>query len=253
MYFGNNWTGWQILRWLQEQHEEIVGIAIHPENRRKYGKEMMDVAHVDTSCIFDGSKLQQPEIVEAIKSLRPDIGISVFFGYILRPDILSIMPRGCINVHPAFLPYNRGSHPNVWSIMEGTPAGATIHYVDDGIDTGDIIKQQEVPVEPTDTGQTLYRKLERACVELFIETWPSIRSGHELRMSQQLEDGTFHRAREIEAIDSIDLDRAYTGRELINIVRARTFPPYSGAYFEHEGRKVFLTLQLREEETTEDS
>ena len=89
------------------------------------------------------------------------------FGYILRPNFLRLIPRGCVNVHPALLPYNRGAYPNVWSIVDGSPAGVTIHFVDEGIDTGDIIAQAQVVIEPVDTGESLYRKLERGAVALF--------------------------------------------------------------------------------------
>ena len=120
----------------------------------------------------------------------------------------------------------------------------TLHYIDAGVDTGDLIAQQEIPIEPVDTGATLYHKLERACVALFKETWPLIRSSQALRVPQRSGEGTFHLTQDIEQIDHIDLNRTYTGRELIDIIRARTFPPYRGAYFVHEGCKVYLRLQL---------
>ncbi len=142
------------------------------------------------------------------------------------------------------MPFNRGAHPNVWSIVEDTPAGVTLHYIDEGVDTGDTIAQRRVPIEPIDTGETLYRKLEKACVGLFKEVWPLIRCGKAERIPQRQTGGTFHRIRDTERIDQIDLDSPYTARELINIIRARTFAPYPGAYFCHEGRKAYMRLQL---------
>lgn len=248
LYLGNNWVGWQMLKWLKDQGEEIIGLVVHPPDRRKCGEEIIANAGVGPLCIFDGSKLDQPGVIETIKGLRPDIGISAVFGYILHREFLDLMPAGCVNVHPACLPYNRGAYPNVWSIIEGTPAGVTIHYVDEGVDTGDIIAQCQVAVEPIDTGESLYRKLERACVDLFESTWPLIRSGKAPRVSQNRGEGTYHRIKDVERIDEIDLDRAYTGKELINIIRARTFPPYSGAFFRDRGCKVFLRLQLAYDE-----
>jgi methionyl-tRNA formyltransferase len=102
-----------------------------------------------------------------------------------------------------------------------------------------------MPVEPVDTGETLYRKLERASVKLMKDTWPLILSGQAGRRPQSSEEeSTFHRAREVENIDEINLDRAYPARELIDLLRARTFPPYTGAYVRVGNRKVYLRLQL---------
>ena len=142
----------------------------------------------------------------------------------------------------------------MWSIVDGTPAGVTLHYIDDSVDTGDILAQRDVPVGSTDTGKTLYHKLELACIELFKENWYLILGGQLHRSPQSSGAGTFHHTRDVEKIDEIELDRNYTARELINILRARTFPPYAGACFLDGGRKVYLRLQLLyEDELSEGS
>ena len=244
LFLGNNWVGWQVVHWLREQGEQIVGLVVHARHRSKFRDEIILSAQVSSEYVFDGSRLHQTGVLNAIRSLNADIGVSVFFGYILRPNFLEMFPAGVINLHPAYLPYNRGAYPNVWSIVEGTPAGVTLHYIDDGVDTGDIIAQKEILVEPIDTGETLYRKLEKACVDLFKETWPLIRAGQAPRFQQRKDEGTYHRISDVERIDRIDLDRTYTAKQLIDIIRARTFPPYPGAYFEHQGRRIYLRLQL---------
>jgi len=243
LYLGNNLVGWRVLQWLKQQGEEIVGLVLHPPNRRKYGDEIVECAGLSANQIFDGSQLIWPEVLGAIKDLKPDIGVSSFFGYILRRDLLKLLPHSCINIHPAFLPYNRGTYPNIWSIIDGTLAGVTIHYIDEGVDTGDIIVQKQVPVDILDTGESLYHKLEQASVDLFQEVWPAIRTGQAPRMPQPA-GGSFHLTRDVEGIDEIDLQKDYKAGALINLLRARTFPPYRGAYFWHNGRKVHLRLEL---------
>ena len=106
-------------------------------------------------------------------------------------------------------------------------------------------------IEPVDTGESLYRKLERASLSLFQETWPLLKAGEAERIPQDPGSGTFHYTRDAEKIDCIDPERTYRARDLINILRARTFPPYRGAYFETGGKRVYLRLQLEygEEET----
>jgi pseudaminic acid synthase len=243
----NNRAGAEILAWLKKQGETIVGLVVHPPGRRKYGHEILSAANLPEERIWCGNALGDIEIIDEIRRLKPDIAISVFFGYIFRKPFLDLFPRGCINLHPAFLPYNRGAYPNVWSIVEGTPAGTTIHYVNEGIDSGKIISQKQIPVHLTDTGETLYHRLESASLELFKETWPEIVSGNIHPSWQNSREGTFHKVQDVESLDEIDPDRSYTANELINILRARTFPPYKGAYIVKDRKKIFLSLQLQEE------
>jgi methionyl-tRNA formyltransferase len=166
---------------------------------------------------------------------------------VVNSDFIRLFPKGCINLHPALLPHNRGRFPNIWSIVSKTPAGVTIHYIDEGIDTGDVIAQKEVPVEVTDTGASLYRRLEIEGLELFKATWPAIQAGTASRSPQAAGSGSYHRARDVESIDEIDLQKSYRAEDLINVIRARTFPPHRGAYFMHEGRKIYLRLELLDE------
>jgi methionyl-tRNA formyltransferase len=243
LFFGNNLLGLRVLEWLRAQDEQIVGLALHPYGQRRYGDEIVRAGGLGESGTFDGSRLTQ--LRAEVERLRPDIGVSVLFGYVLRRDILDLFPSGCLNLHPSLLPYNRGAYPNVWSILDGTPAGASLHYMDEGIDTGDLVAQREIPVEPVDTGETLYRRLEDCAFDLFRETWPMIREGRASRTPQSIATGTVHRRADVERYDEIELDRSYTGRELIDLLRARSFPPYPGAYFRRDGRKVEIRVQLR--------
>lgn len=251
LFLGNNRLACRVLEWLGGRDERIVGLVLHPLERRRCGDRLIRASGLPAERVFDGSRLGEPEILDAVGELEPTLGLSVLFGYILTSDFLRLFPDGCLNLHPALLPHNRGAYPNVWSIVEGTPAGATLHYIDEGIDTGDLVAQREVEVEPVDTGGSLYERLEEASFELFKETWPRFRAGEISPEAQDREGGSFHRLRDVEEIDHIELDRTYTARELIDVIRARTFPPYPGAYFVHEGRKVYLRLRLLYEEDLE--
>ncbi len=249
IYLGNNWLGWKVLEWLVQQGEDIAGLVVHPPRKQKFGKEILETAQLPANRILDGSRLWESDVLETIRTLKPDICISILFGYIVRSNFLGIFPEGCINLHPAYLPYNRGAYPNVWSIIDRTPAGVTLHYIDAGIDTGDIIAQCQVAVEPVDTGKTLYHKLEQASLNLFRKTWPLVRDGKAQSISQSAEKGTYHHTQDVETIDEIIPDKLYRGQEVIDILRARTFPPYQGAYMIVNGRKIYLRLELLYEET----
>jgi len=248
LLFGNNRAASEAARLLRASGDELVGLVLHPVERRRFGDEILAAAGVAAERVFDASTLRQPETVAALAALAPEIGLSVYFGYILRPEVIALAPRGVVNLHPALLPFNRGAYPNVWSIVDGTPAGVTLHYIDAGVDTGDVIAQRAVEVAAKDTGASLYRKLEEASLELLRATWPAIRRGEAPRLPQPRDAGTAHRVRDVERIDAIDLERRYLARELIDVLRARTFPPHRGAYVVVDGRKIYLRLELLDED-----
>jgi methionyl-tRNA formyltransferase len=244
VYLANNRVGLAALELLRRDGTEIAGLVVHPADRQKHRAEIIAAAGVPADRIFDGSTLRDPAVLARITALDADLALSVFFGYLLRPDFLAAFRGNVLNLHPALLPYNRGAHPNVWSIIDGTPAGATLHYVDPGIDTGDIVAQAEVPVAATDTAATLYAKLEAASLDLLAATWPAIRAGTAPRTPQLATTGTSHKVRDLAALDRIDLDRPTTARELINLLRARSFPPHPGAYIDLDGQRIYLRLEL---------
>jgi methionyl-tRNA formyltransferase len=247
IYCANNFVGWEILSWLKEREENIVGLVVHAPEKQTFGEEISSVFNFPDDKIFYGNSLDERKTINAIRNLKPDIAISVYFGYIFKKPFLKLFPKGCINLHPALLPYNRGAYPNVWSIIEGTPAGATLHYINEGIDSGDIISQKQIAVNIIDTGETLYHRLESASIELFKETWPEILAENIQPVSQNIHEGTSHKINDVDKIDEIDLNRNYNAGELINILRARTFPPYKGAYIIQNQKKIYVNIQLSDD------
>lgn len=111
--------------------------------------------------------------------------VSYGYRHILKKDILELFPSRAINLHISYLPWNRGADPNFWSFVEDTPKGITIHYLDEGVDTGDIIVQKEIEFDSDrETLSTSYEKLQAAIQDLFKEAWPAIKSGKCPRQKQ---------------------------------------------------------------------
>jgi methionyl-tRNA formyltransferase len=117
----------------------------------------------------------------------------VSHGYLHRVDagVLGRFRRRAINLHNALLPWNRGLAPILWSFVDGTPKGVTIHYMDAGIDTGDIIAQREVRFAGTETLRTAFWRLDEEMLTLFRQHWPAIRTG-DCQASPQAGGGTYH-------------------------------------------------------------
>jgi methionyl-tRNA formyltransferase len=243
LLFANNRLAADVAATIREAGDEVVGAMLHPPDRRRFGAEILAAAGVSAENTLDAGRLNDSEELRRLDAMRPDLGVSVLFGYILKREVLERFPRGCVNLHPGYLPYNRGAYPNVWSIVDGTPAGATLHWIDEGVDTGDVVAREEVPIEPFDTGESLYRKLEAAALSVFRAAWPLVRAGKAPRLPQA-GAGTVHRVGDVAAIDEIDRDRMYRAGDLLDILRARTFPPHPGAFFRDGGRKVYVDVRL---------
>jgi methionyl-tRNA formyltransferase len=115
--------------------------------------------------------------VEDVHRLNPEIIVSYNYRHILGADILRAVDGRAINLHISYLPYNRGAAPNIWSFLEDTPKGVTIHYIDAGIDTGDIIVQKQVYLdEEKETLRSAYNILHQEIQSLFKDNWEKIKS-----------------------------------------------------------------------------
>lgn len=246
----NNWVGLQVTDYLKKRKEQIVALGIHESQKQKYTKEIIKCSKVPGKYVFTAHSLRDATFVAKLASWKPDMIIAAFWGYILTPDVIGIPPKGCINFHPGYLPYNRGMNPNVWPFVEGTPAGVTIHYIDPGVDTGDIIARKKVPITPIDTAGSLYDKTLQTIVELFKKEWPKIKSGKNKRIKQKTLGNkvSFHLGRDVSNLDEIVLTKRYTGSELINRLKARSYSNRYFSYFKEKGKKVYIRLQLSYED-----
>jgi len=232
--FANNKVGWEAAEFLARRDDtEVVALIIHPDKRARYRREIITaLPHVKR--IY--------EATEPVEWIDADIGLSVYFGYILHEPLLSMFPCGIINLHPGLLPFNRGEHPAVWSIIEHTPCGTTLHYIDEGIDTGDVIVQKPVNVQPFDTGESLYRKLEYASIDLLREAWPLIVAGNAPRKKQEV-GGSFHKRSDLAKIRVIDLKAEQPIGKTIDLLRALSFPNYGVRFFK-DGYAITIRLNI---------
>jgi len=125
--------------------------------------------------------------------------VSYGYRHMIKPDVLAVLPDKVINLHIALLPWNRGADPNFWSFAENTPKGVTIHHVDAGLDTGDIIIQKEIVFPKKETLGSSYQKLQGEIQNLFQESWPDIRLGNCHRKPQP-RGGTYHKVIDKESL-----------------------------------------------------
>lgn len=125
-----------------------------------------------------------------------DIIISYGYRHIIRRAVVDHFGCRAINLHCSLLPWNRGADPNLWSFLENTPKGVTIHCIDDGIDTGKILVQREVQFGSSETLRSSYEKLSLAIEGLFMEKWDEIRTGAVIPVAQSA-GGSYHRSKDL--------------------------------------------------------
>lgn len=134
--------------------------------------------------------------VDAISTYNPDYIITYCYKHIIKREILSMYPNRFINLHPSLLPWNRGQWPVLWSYLDDTPKGASIHLIDGGIDTGPILYQKEVSLGESETLQTAYTKIQIEMQSLFKKNWKKIKAGLIVPQKQDDSIGTYHEKKE---------------------------------------------------------
>lgn len=149
--------------------------------------------------LFDQLKRQSHEVYLCTERITSewctaqsfDLAVSYTYPYLLTGEVIRALHGNVVNLHNAYLPYNRGADPNLWSILEQTPRGVTLHYISEKLDGGDIIAQSIVPLCPDMTLHCSYYELDAAAKKLFAEAflyydfWPQLRK-------KQLGNGTYH-------------------------------------------------------------
>lgn len=236
VYAANNWNGvlcGEVIRALGYRPKALL---LHPRPHRKLGDELCAL-FPQVPVITWGA-----DVEDELREAGADMLLSVNFGYIFKKSSLSLF-RYPVNLHMSYLPHNKGAHPNVWAIYEGTPAGVTLHVMSPEVDTGDIIAQAEVPVDPAETGKSLYSKLERASAALLEEWLPILMSGC-FPTRPMPQGGSCHRADEFAALCAIDPEAPTTAGELIRRLRALEFPPYRNAHFVGTAQPLFLNIAV---------
>jgi methionyl-tRNA formyltransferase len=139
--------------------------------------------------------------LKILKRLKPKLIISYNYRYIISEEILRHFK--IVNLHISYLPFNRGAHPNIWSHLENTLKGVTIHYIDKGIDSGDIIAQKRVVLNENLTLKESYKKLHFHIQMLFKEKFNSL---FKIKPKKQKKKGTIHYVKDLKKINLLSYD-----------------------------------------------
>ena len=215
----------------------IIAVITNPDRPKGRGMKMIS-SPVKEFAVEKNIPVLQPEKIREIKDtlvqLNPDLFCVVAYGKILPKDILDIPKKGSINVHGSLLPKYRGAAPIQWSVLNGDKkTGITTMYMDEGMDTGDMILQEEVEIGENETTGELWERLSKIGANLLVETLKKIENGTAPRKKQP-SDFTMAPMLNKE-MARIDWENK-TAKEIKNLVRGLN--PIMGAYTTYKGKKI---------------
>ena len=197
-------------------------------------------------AVFQPERLRNnEEVLNILKEISPDVIVVVAYGRILPNEILNLPKYGCVNVHGSLLPRHRGASPIQWSIVCGDKkTGVTTMYMDDGIDTGDILETAEIDILPDDTGESLHDKLSVLGANLLSSTLKKIENGT-VKPQKQLDAQSNYAP--ILTKEMGEIDFSLSSKEIDCLIRGLT--PWPLAYFSVDGRKYKVYNAVISEKT----
>lgn len=208
---------------------DLCGIVLHPDATRHYIRP----ADFDR----DTSIWVWPDGLDEARAHEPDCLVSVLFGYRIPEQWRSIASWGAINLHPGFLPANRGRAASAWPLIDGSAAGATLHFMEEEFDSGPMLGRELVPTYPEDTGATVWQRVESAALVLFRNAWPRVQ---QIEAVVQDNDGaSYHSLRDVDNLELSDDDMT-----ILNRMRAKTHDGH-GIRLDHCGRSYDVTVSIQ--------
>lgn len=248
VYAGDRDISVWVLQFIIEQGIKPLALLVPTVDKATHADALISLcSYLEDRFILRGTLFRERMGLDMLRSLAPDYIICVHFPYIIPKAVLSIPKVGVLNLHPAWLPYNRGWHTPSWAILEGTPYGATLHFMSEELDAGDIVYQKPLDVLPEDTADSLYKRVKKLELEVFQEAWLHLQTRNPPRLPQDLSVGTFHKREELflPEIAEINLDEMVRAGDLIDRLRALTTNRVEeAAYFVSCGKRHRVQVRI---------
>jgi len=183
-------------RLIQSNHE-LIGVITQPDKQKGRSHEVSfspvkALARKHEIPVYQPVKVKEPQFLEIVRKLEPEVIVVAAFGQILPKSLLELPPYGCINVHGSLLPKYRGAAPIQYAIIDGErETGITIMYMDVGIDTGDMILQRKLAIAEDEIGGSLFDKMAILGADLLLEALEQLEAGTAVRIPQENDKATY--------------------------------------------------------------
>ncbi len=224
---------------ISSSKHQVVAVVTQPDKKRGRGGDVTfppvkEVAVRENIPVLQPVKIKQEEAVAQLRDLSFDVMVVVAFGQILSKEILDMPKYGCINVHASLLPRWRGAAPIQWSILSGDEkTGITTMKLDEGVDTGDMLLQEEYTIKPDETGGSLFDHLSPMGSDLLLKTLDQVEDGSIKPIKQDDSQSTYAKmlTKELGQMDwnesAISLER-----------KVRGLNPWPSAYTHYKGKTL---------------
>ncbi len=249
VFMGTSAFAVPILEQLIDTSYEIAGVVTQPDRPKGRGNKVAASAVKEKaiSCdlpIFQPVKIKTPEAIEYIAEWRPDLVVVVAYGQIIPAAILQMPALGCINIHASLLPKYRGAAPIQRCLMNGEKkSGVTTMFMDEGLDTGDILLQQEVDIGNDTTFGQLHDQLAAVGAELLITTIEKLKAGTLVHRKQ--DEAAFTYAAMIKKEDEL-IDWQDEAEKIFDQIRALDPQPGASTLLNGETLKIFKSRIVKE-------
>ena len=217
---------------LVENGYEVTAVITQPDKPKGRGKTLMPTPVKEEALkheipVYQPAKVRDPEFLETLQKLEPDMIIVAAFGQIIPKVILDMPKYGCINIHASLLPKYRGAAPIQQAVIDGEKeSGVTIMKMGTGLDTGDMISQAVVKLREDETGGSLFDRLAETGAELLVRTIPSIENGTAVYTKQPEESPTPYAAMITKQMGLLDFSKSAVVLERL----VRGMNPWPSAY-----------------------
>ena len=221
-----------------ENHGDVVAVITIAKKQSGIHSDYADFSGLAAAHgipVYEVEDINRTDNVELIESLCPDVIFVFGWSRLISREILDIPPLGCIGVHPALLPRNRGRHPIVWALVEGLEeSGLTFFYLEDRADSGDILWQKAFPISLQDDAQSVYEKIKSLASGAIKEFLPQLEAGNTPRIPQDDSLATYWRKR---TQKDGEIRWGAPAMTIYNLIRGLT-RPYVGAHTYTEGQVI---------------
>lgn len=236
LFFGFSDVGYRSLELLLGRGCNVVGVFTHdtdPHESKWF--EAPETLAADAGIpVFKPKSLRSPEWAETVRALSPDLILSLYYRSFIPPAIFSQARLGAYNMHGSYLPRYRGRAPLNWSIINGESyCGATLHVMEEGFDTGDIVDREKVEIGPDEYVGDIAPRVTKAAVAVLSRSLDSLLAGNPALERQDESLATYFGKRTPE---DGRLDFSKTAREAYNLVRGVS-RPFPGAFFDFGNRR----------------
>ena len=228
--------GEKVLEALLKEGEQVVVVYCPPDGPGGRKDPLGELAEKSGIPVKKPARMRNPEVFEEYKSFAPDLNVMAFVTDIVPTTILNYPRLGTIQYHPSLLPRHRGGSAINWAVINGeTRTGFTIFWPDEGLDTGPILLQREVPIDPDDTlGSLYFNKLFPLGVEGMVEAVRLVKEGKAPRIPQDLTQGEYEPlCKKMEINWSDPIDRVY------NVIRGCNPSPGASTLYKGQPVKIF--------------